>query len=163
MPHLCLNLYSQYNDFKVFYFLISAHHLLKLRLDGSIIWHAKRSKQEKKLFSLYCYYYYIIYCVRFVFYVVWESSNRPQCLCWITKHQVLLTYTHKHWSHLLQEHYEDFIFWLIKTVNKNIKLLDRVSTHFPFVLLLFFICFLSSRNVSLSNMTCNTQHYATTV
>lgn len=161
MPHLCLNLYSQCNGFKVFYFSSFGSSLVGVSARRfHRLWHAKRTKHEEKktLFSLYCYYYILYCCVPFVLYVVWDSSNRPQCLCWITKHQVLLMYTHTHWSHLLQEHYEDFIVRLIKTVNKNIKLLDRVSVHSSFVLLFLLLSLFQAEmsTLGLGNMTCNT-------
>lgn len=65
MPHLCLNLYSQYNGFKVFYFLISAHHLLEFRLGGSIAFDMRNvQSRRKKLYSHYTVIiiYYIVAC-----------------------------------------------------------------------------------------------------
>lgn len=65
MPHLCLNLYSQYNGFKVFYFLISAHHLLEFRLGGSIAFDMQNvQSRRKKLYSHYTVIiiYYIVAC-----------------------------------------------------------------------------------------------------
>lgn len=94
--------------------------------------------KQRKNFVLITLLLYCEFCA--VFYGR-ESSNRPQCLCWLTKYQVLKLCTQRTPENTLvytfgREHSEPHR--LIKTVNKNIKVFGICfSTSFFSLLLLF--------------------------
>lgn len=94
--------------------------------------------KQRKNFVLITLLLYCEFCA--VFYGR-ESSNRPQCLCWLTKYQVLKLCTHTHREHT-SVHFRKRAF-RASSVDKNSK-----QKHKSFRHLLFHFFFLSSSSLS---------------